>query len=224
MSEDINKLDNICERLIKQRSAAIQYYTYLKDIIDNESRWEKYKDSFSGNVINLTLVSFEQSLILFCDRVWDKSNDSQSIPNVMKILKRTEEEIIIRRSKDIDAEFTKDFPQKIKKQIERVLRQAEKLHKSKVKKVIRVIRTENYAHLVDASHDRVRNFPNGFDNHNVNRYDLINYAEETIRLIEDLEVIRSGTSYDFDESSKVFQKYCSEYWKHLPVFRDVEKN
>ena len=222
MSGALKQYDDIVERLIKQRQAGIQYATFLRDVADNESRWNKYKDSFSGNVVNMQIVAVEACLVLYCSRLWDCGRDNQSIPNAITALNSAKDALIQRRQDDLDSQFLDDLPFRLETQFANVNQQAEVLGNLSVRDVIRIIRTEHYAHLVENSRDRAKTFPDGFDDHGVTRLDVINFARDSTTLVEDLELLRSGTHYDFDESSEVFQNYCDQFWLHLPTFSEVE--
>lgn len=183
-TDDITKLNDIFARILQQRVAAIQYLTFIKDITDNNARWNKYKSSYSGHVIHLAVISIENSLLMFCDRVWDVSRDSQSIPNAVQIFAHRKREIIDRRSSDNDAGFIPNWRSKIEALVDEVEKEANKIRDDPVRRVLRVIRSEKLSHLVEESRDRRNYFPDGFENHNVKKRDLLIFSERTIRLIE----------------------------------------
>lgn len=214
--------DHIVTSLSKQRGPAIQYIVYLRDIADNSSRWEKYRDSFAGNVINLNIVSAENALILLCCRIWDEDKDAHSIPNAIKKLETHKLSTAERRTNNAALEIAQNPTKSILEQIVDIVAATSTLKKSCVRAAIQVMRTENLAHLLPVSRDRARNFPDGFENHNVTRYDLYDFAEDSIKLCERLEHLRIGTCDNFEETAAAFRTNCEAFWSSIPVFRDVE--
>jgi hypothetical protein len=172
----------------------------------------------------MTIVAVESCLIMFCDRVWDTSSDVQSIPNAVVILATHSEDVIARRSSDTDAKFIGGWHEEQKSQIEKIKLKCEAVRSSKVRKVIRIIRSENYSHLTENSRDRARHFPIGFENHDVTRNDLISFAKMSLDLIDKIEIVRTGTNRDYDGASQVFQRYCDEFWDAMPILAEAERN
>lgn len=220
---NLDDLDRTVQRLMKQQPTGIQCTVFLEDIAKELDRWEKYKDSYAGNVINLQIVGVENALLLFCDRVWDSGADAQSIPNAVRMLTHLKEKVLERRKFDVDVQFVPDWYEDQAALLQQIVSDTERLKDHQVRRVIRVIRTEHLAHLVEQSKDRARHFPSGFDDHGVRRNDLYSFAKDTIQLIERIELITSGNSADFDASAAVFRIYCQDYWENLPVFRDSER-
>lgn len=221
--DSLTKLDNIMSRLVLQRGAGIQYLSFMEDITNNTLRWDKYKNSYGGNVINMAIVSVEISLILFCNRLWDNHKDTQSIINAVKILTEESEKVISRRSNDVDATFTPDWKNKQHKFIDKISNRCNRLYSCEVRKVLRVIRSENLAHLVSDSRDRAKNFPQGFEHHTVKRKHLIKFAKLSVELIDKIELARNGTVYDTKGTIKIFQSYCDYFWNSMPVLQDEEQ-
>lgn len=215
-------LDLIVDRLLSQRGAAIQFETFLRDLADNDSRWEKYKDSLSGHVINMQIVSVENSLILLCSRIWDENTDAQSIPNGIKMLGSFSTELLDRRKQDVDFSVYKNAEIKHRELERYVFELYNSLCAKRVRQVLRVLRTENLAHLVSESRDRARHFPEGFEAHGVTRYDLYDFARASVKLIENIIHLVSGSVLSYEDSAQHFRVFCEKYWNAMPVFRDSE--
>jgi len=219
--KSLESVDVVCERLAKQRDAAIQYTVFLRDVTKPE-RWYKYGNSLSGHMINLQIVAVENALVLWASRVWDESRDAQSIPKAFLAVSQNIRKIIRRRSKDWDAQLQEEWTRKQFLSYRELNTEYLRLAESPVRNVVRVLRSENLAHLLAFSDDRRRLFPEGFDQHGVIRNDLFDFVESCIRLIDRIELFRVGHSRNFDESAAVFQSYCDAYWGAVPVFREVE--
>lgn len=220
--EQLEALDEMAEMVLRQMPAAVQYLTFLRDLAYNSERWEKYRDSFSGNVVNLQIVAVHGALLLLCDRLWDGGRKNLSLPQLLSELGRKRELLLQRRSSDADAKFEANWIQNQNERIDRIIAHGNALKNSKIRDVIRVIRTESLAHIIKESDDRARAFPEGFDGHNKTKSDLFDFAQASIDLVHEIEIVRTGCVHDFKGHMALFKKYCDAYWDSLPVFRSHE--
>ncbi|MEM8570707.1 MAG: hypothetical protein AAGG56_07320 [Pseudomonadota bacterium] len=221
---DLIRLDTILARLTRQRTAAISYLTFLRDMTDNDSRYVKYKSSYGGHVLNLAQIGIENSLILYCNRVWDQNPDAQSIPNSIKIFRGLGIKIAEKRAAFGEGDLAPGWKERQTVKLNEIISNYESIKMSKVRSVIRIIRTESLAHLLEESRDRKKDFPLGYENHNINRNDFYKYSEHTIRLIDLMAYFRSGKVYDYNETCSVFQSYCNAFWDNLPILSEVENS
>ena len=215
---NLDEFDRIVRALQKQRDPAIQFIAYLRDISENADRWEKYRDSFSGNIISLNIVTCENALILLCCRIWEKQLDQNTIPNAISAMQSTTTDAAsteLFRDHLARNNVSETYPAEISAL-------AKDLANDPIIPVIRVMRNENLAHSIDNSRYKKKYFPDGFENHGVSRNSLFEFAEKSVHVIDNLELIRSGTNHDYHASLKVFQKYCASYWNALPIFRQIE--
>jgi hypothetical protein len=196
----------------------------LKDLIDNADRWEKYRNSLSGHVAHLQIVCTHTSLLGYVNRVWDEGGDYQSIPNAYMKLLEVEAELIDWHVSSIEIlETHEDLRNHLNKKVVEVQETFEKLAKSDVRAYARVLRSENFAHLIENSRDR-RKLEKEMQDYFVTNNDLLDFAAESIVLSEGFTYLSIRLVNSFDASCRVFQKYCDLYWQSLPVFRVVEQD
>lgn len=220
-SEPIQRLRKILTSLQAQRAAGVQLATFLNDHEHNEDRFEKYRDSFSGNVLSLLVIGAHNSLVLFCARTLETSKDSLSIPNAVLLLEQSKGEII-REREELKRPFSDNALECLDLKIETAIKKSNDLTERQVAKAIRVIRTEKLAHSVENSRDRCNNFNNIYENIGISFSETYTLAKELINLIDSIDLIFSGRSNSFDRSSAVFQRYCDSFWEYVPIFRDIE--
>ncbi len=223
MSDEILKFDDACGKLSRQVSPATQYLAYLEYLSDNDDAWVKYKDSISGNIIKMNIMTAENALVLFCSRMFDSLNNAVSLVNQAKFIRQNQNELDRRRSEDWDALAYDDEWQALNEQRKQdLLKTVEKLAGSEALKVLKVMRHENLAHLIIESRDRKKNPGIDFDNHDLTRKRFFEFARDTIQSIERVELYRIGRDPQFDEMHRTFTGYSELFWNALPVFRDVE--
>ncbi len=220
----LEELDAILERLIKECGPATLYSVYLRDITDHKNRWETYRDSYAGNIIEMNIINAENALILYCSRIWETNQDGRSIPNAQNLISSNRDDIVERRSKDIEAQHVKKWKAKQHRFIEDSFDRYHELANSQTLRVSRNIRTENLAHLLENSRDKNRNFPEGFENHGVTLNDLCDYADRSTKLIQDFYRFVTGTDHSLEENAEVFKYYCESFWNIMPVFRNAEQS
>jgi hypothetical protein len=150
-NEGIEHFDGIISRFKAQRASGIQYLAFLSDLSDNDTRWEKYRDSFGGKIIHLAIITIENSLILFCSRLWDEAPDALSIPNAVLSAKHCIQDISDRHRLDLEGMSVPYDPLRFRKKLDEIDMLYEAAREMQARSVIRVMRSESLAHLLSDS-------------------------------------------------------------------------
>ena len=211
------KLVELSKELEKVRYAGIQYIVFLDDLVENPSRWEKYKSSQSQNVFGVITCAIEDALLLWNARNWDSGGDAVSVHNAICQIKRIETEIKdwnIRAGIDLSFE---DIPRDWQSDLAAIVSQDTS---NKIRNEIRVIRTERHAHRLITSGDR-KKLPEGYE-FSATLGDLLDQAKLTIDLIDKISYVLKRTDRSFEGSALQFRDDCQTFWNAMPVFRDVE--
>ena len=213
---------DICNRLSEQRHVGAQYSIFLGDLYSNPDYAKKYSGSYAGNVIHLQVTAVQSALIMFCARVWDDGRDTFCIPHAIKHINAVKS--------DSYGSFVQSLPavslvneSRLRVVIDRAMARWTALEASEIRKVVRVVRTEQLAHLTKNSGDRTKHFPAGdFDQHSLTMNNIVEFARESVMLIDDLVWLATGTVFSFDMNRTTFESYCSSFWTNMPVYADCE--
>jgi hypothetical protein len=212
----------ICIRLSKQRHAGAQYSIFLGDFFANPEYLRKYANSFAGNVVHLQITAMQSALIMFCARVWDPASDVLSIPNAVSHIKKIENYDDENLLGSLPAVASCDL-KRVRGLVHRTLLRFAALHTHETRRVVRVIRSEELAHLSEVSRDRSKLFPAGdFEQHTQTWNSVVEFARESVRLVDDLVWLGTGDVFSFDINRTTFEGYCRSFWTHMPVYGDCE--
>lgn len=220
---NLPQLQELSRKVSLQRYSAIQKIVFLEDLIENEDRWDIYRDSQSGEVIDMFISGIEDSLLLWCARNWETGTEQQSIERVIHLIQAIEpdvEKLNLDWGSDlnlggIEANWRADLDYIFQFS----LSNAQKVNLNEV----RVLRTERHAHSLCSSRDRKKLFPNGFKT-NATKYDLLELAKLSIGLIDKSEYVLCRRLRSFEDTATKFRDTCDTFWAALPVFRISEQN
>lgn len=219
----VEEFDKTVSKLERQCGFAIRLLAFLMDLSDNDLRWEKYRDSYSGHVIELARLSIEQSLMLFCNRVWDTRDDVRSIPTAITIFESIIEQLILRQQAS-----RPDRDEALRERCETSLFEikgiAKKLGEGETRKVLRIIRSENLAHSIDDSKDRQKLYSSRdeYEGHSVTGNDLFHFTEVSLEIISRLVYVSDGSDMLLQERLDTARSQTEEFWNCMPVLRNVE--
>ncbi len=221
----LGKFDQNIERLKKQQEFGFRCFAFLNGIIGNEIRQEKFQNSYAGHAVDLTIRSVQSSLMMFCSRHWDKNPDAQSIYCTAALGEKALQKIIDRHQAyfeknkiDRDADEYRDYFCRLKRDIDACAASHEAQY-------VRVIRSEDLAHLVVGSRDRKRALEEHpqFDLDQLSSTSLLSFARQTLELSERLVYFAERHSPGFDYHINFLTKYFDRYWDNLPNFSQVEE-
>ena len=216
-------VDEIIINLRRNADTATWHIGYLKAIIDQEVFKNKTRDSYSGYAIEAATVAVKQSLIMYCTRTWDKpskKNPLISIRSAMEYFYDPEKlikECKIQHEYDCFERLESRFARHHKK----IIAQFNLLEGDVSHGPLRVLRSENYAHLVVRSFDRDRLEKKG-QNHNTTWNELIRVSEETVKLVGEIGYLWDGLSNPYPERIDKALSYSNEFWRIMPILGDKE--
>ncbi|WP_292022966.1 hypothetical protein [Maritimibacter sp. UBA3975] len=219
----VEEFDKTVSKLERQCGFAIRSLAFLTDLSDNDLRWDKYRDSYSGHVLELARISIEQSLMLFCNRVWDHRRDVRSIHMAMRISESIMEELISRQETG-QPDHDKVLRKNSQLNLAEIKKKVKVLGDSDTRKVLRVIRSENLAHSIDDSKDRQNLYSSRseYEGHGVTGNDLFHFAEVSLEIINLLVRIRDGSDMLLRERLNTARNQTQEFWNCMPILRNVE--
>ncbi|MGV6849624.1 MAG: AbiU2 domain-containing protein [Marinibacterium sp.] len=211
----LEKLEEVLRNIKKQRTYGVRLLIYLQDWVGDSDRFDEFQGRKAMWVDALIADSIEEALILFCSRMWDSRADSTSLRVAWELVRENmsqlEEALNSHKFGKNDA-VGLDF----KAEIERVDGRIRELRDSEAYGVIRVIRTENLAHRLSDSRDRrTAGFltREDYDNHGVTLGDFLDFAEETIDVMDDISFLMGSSNSDRSKSARFFQEFLDVYWK-----------
>lgn len=229
-------LEQMIESLRQDAEAATRYIGYLKAVVDQEVVAQKLAHSFSGHALATATSAVKQALILYCARTWEKAPTSENLKPVISIpaaIARLQDPELIQF--DLQMRFPEDTSLSAEERLERLLRLEQRIYHRHAKMIaaygdlvaeaahgpLRVLRTENYAHLAINSHDRQGLEKAGLMS-GTTWNDLLRVSEATVHLVGELGYFWDRSSNPYQEWIKTAHRQCREFWRILPVLGDVE--
>ena len=227
----LETFDLTVDRIKRQQPFGLACYTFLKSIVGNDARHEKFNGSYGGHAVDLSIRSIQSSLILFCSRHWDQPRPDmdeqqiyQSIPAIGDTDSTVIDEIVDRHQEEFDRlGFDRDA-QEFRQYFDGLSQEIDATSSSLDSRFVRVHRTEQLAHQVASSRDRLnarRDHPD-FDLGGFTVEKLLEFSEKTLRLGEKIIYFRERLVPSFDDRVENFEQYYDRFWDCLPVFADVE--
>ena len=214
-------VDEILDNLRADAGIATWRVGYIKSIINNKIIPEKIGSSYSGYAVAVANLSVEEALILYCTRSWDRHNDVFSLPSITEALP-SEQDIYTRRIGNFKSSPPSDLDITVKKRYSEYFTAYNAALNSDIDGSLRVIRTEELAHRTLNSHTRQKleaSKPIMDATYNL----LVSRAEQTIALVNKLDLLLNGSSNPYSERIKNSTRYCQEFWRLIPNLNIEEK-
>lgn len=174
---------------------------YMRALIGNPDPPAKMHDSFSGFAMEVANVAVKRELALYCARAWDDAKDAISLPTLTAKLPAPSPANRARRDSYLAA--------------------YQKAKDEDVGVGLRVFRTEWLAHRVAHSKDRA-NFETVKPIENVTYDELVARGSVTVSLVAELRYLWTGREAAYDDHLAGAERHCREFWRVLPVLREVE--
>lgn len=223
--------DQTVDRIKRQQPFGLACYAFLKGIVGNDARHEKFNGSYGGHAIDLCIRSIQSSLILFCSRHWDQPRpkmDEQQIYQSIPAIRGTDptviDEIVGRHQEEFDRIGIDRDARHFRQYFDDLAQEIDMTSLSANRSFVRVHRTEQLAHQVASSRDRLnaqRDQPE-FDLGGFTVDRLLEFTEHTLRLSEKVVYFREGLVPSFEGRVQYFELYYDRFWDCLPVLSDVE--
>jgi hypothetical protein len=150
----LQKFDDTVDRMHRQQNFGLSCYAFLSGIADNSDRGAKYSNSYAGHALDLCIQNVQTGLLLFCSRHWDISDGLHSIPAAKTHAGHALDKIVSRHREFFAANDIERDTQEFYGYFEDLSSDVEDLGTSLIQSQIRVLRTEQYAHLTTNSRDR----------------------------------------------------------------------
>jgi hypothetical protein len=224
LNADLTKFDDIVNRIHRQQDYGFALYSFLAGIVNDADRTAKFNNSYAGHAMDLCIRSVQTGLVLFCSRHWDTSADAQSIPAAKQYAERALNEIISRhRAFFIDSGIERDA-QEFSGYFENLSAEVDRISASPTQSQIRVLRTEQYAHLNTGSRDRERAISAHpfFDMDDLTIDALLGFARQTLELGNRFIYLQRLLAPEFDGRVSHISRYYDKFWDNLPVFSEIE--
>jgi hypothetical protein len=220
----LQKFDDTVDRMHRQQNFGLSCYAFLSGIADNSDRGAKYSNSYAGHALDLCIQNVQTGLLLFCNRHWDISDGLHSIPAAKTHAGHALDKIVSRHREFFAANDIERDTQEFYGYFEDLSSDVEDLGTSLIQSQIRVLRTEQYAHLTTNSRDRKKALSEHtfFDMDGLTTEALLVFARQTIELSDRFIYLKQRLSPDFDKRVAHFSAYYDKFWDNLPIFSEVE--
>ena len=222
---DYSKLIEISGELQRQIGFAVHAYTFLKDQVDHPERFQKYRNSDAGIVPSLAILSVDQVLTMYLARTWDARSDAYSIPIAVSIAQASINEIVQYHINDFASRGIEGRdPNEFRAYLGGIVEKTDRLMATEVNKVIRVIRTEAYAHSLVESRDRKKLFPENspYEAHSATRNDQLALARSTFEITGMLDYLLTRCSDPVEERIARVDQAVKSFWKLMPTFSEFK--
>ena len=227
-NDHLNNFDKTVDRIKRQQEFGFSCYAFLSGVVDDVDRKEKYNASYAGHALDLCIRSIQTSLVLFCSRHWDPWNEQrpiESLPSARVLGETALEEIIARHRAYFEESNIQRNAEEFRSYFGKLAQEVDELARSEIRSQIRVLRTEQYAHLTTNSSDRqnaVKANPE-FDTNDVTVKSLLDFTETTLRLGSRFIYLKELLSPEFEGRVSFIARYHDRFWDNLPNFSETEE-
>lgn len=220
----LQRFDEVIDRIDRQQEFGLSCYAFLSGIVGNSDRHARYNHSYAGRALDLCIRSVQTSLVLFCSRHWDEGDDLQSIPTARAHAECALDEIVRRHREFFVTHGIERDAQEFYDYFEDLSSDVRNVEASPTQSKIRILRTENYAHLTTKSRDRDKalSMHSDFDMDDLTINSLLVFTQQTIELSNRLLYLKERLFPKFDEQVAHRSGYYDKFWDNLPVFSEVE--
>lgn len=220
----IQKFDDTVDCMYQQQDKGLSCYAFLSGIANNSDCGAKYSSSYAGHALDLCIENVRTGLLLFCSRHWDTSDCFHSIPTAKAHAERALDEIVSRHREFFAANDIDRDAQDFYGYFETLSSDIEDLEASLIQSQIRVLRTEQYAHLTTNSRDRKRALSKNqfFNMDDLTNGKLLFFAKQTLELSNRFIYLQRRLAPDFEKRVNYVSAYYDKFWDNLPIFSEVE--
>ena len=217
--DEFNKL---LDELRKDADQATWFIGFLKAVVDNEQVPERLNNSLSGFAGVTARAGVKNSVILYCARAWDEAKDAVSLRRAVENLPSLEH-LEARRREQIGA-ISRDVPvTPLAGRYEAFMAKYQAVRDKPYHPSIRLLRTEHFAHRLLKSREREKLEDESIVVLDATYDELLELAEETLSLVGQLGYLWDRVVDPYPDQLKRTTKYSREFWRLMPVLKDVEK-
>lgn len=214
-------VDRAIEQINDEFMLGIALLAFSRTVIDRPENWDKIKDAYSGNAIDLMIKMTLRELRLWCVRLLEPNG--HSLVQVASRLPQLREKIVAARfaanPKWSDDQLEVDV---LSDQIEDFCLKVKQLSESLVATELRIVRDEHFAHLLKGiSAFRKRKTTRSDDG-----YTWSEVTDLMMQLLEScaqLKRIWFFHVHSVESSVSSYQRYCEGFWKLLPNLKNAEE-
>lgn len=201
---------------------ATWFVGFLQSVVNDHDMIDgKLAGSGAGIVAFATQSAAKQSLILYCARAWDPAGDAISLRIATEHLPPLDS-IILRKYDRLEMPVPEDRDAVLDESYAQFMQDYRKVEVNDFHPTFRVMRTEYFAHRVLLSHDRKKVERQGILIRDATIDDLLDLSVATINLVGQLGYLWDQQANAYGDRLKRATAYSQEYWRLLPVFREVE--
>lgn len=217
-----SEFDDLLEELRKDADQATWFIGFLKAVVDNDQVPARLNNSLSGFAGVTARAGVKNSVILYCARAWDQDKDAISLRRAVENLPSLEN-LEARRRRQIE-EISPDIPvTPLAKRYAAFAEKYEAVRKKPYHPSIRLLRTEHFAHRLLKSRERKKLEGEDIVVLDATYDELLELAEETVSLVGQLGYLWDRVADPYPDRLERTTKYSREFWRLMPVLKDVEK-
>jgi hypothetical protein len=215
------EFDELLEELRKDADQATWFIGFLKAVVDNDQIPARLNNSLSGFAGVTARAGVKNSVILYCARAWDQDNDAISLRRAVENLPSLED-LDARRRRHIE-DISPEIPvTSLAKRYAAFKRKYEAVRNKPYHPSIRLLRTEHFAHRLLKSRERKKLEGEDFVILGATYNELIELAEETVSLVGQLGYLWDRVADPYPDRLERATRYSREFWRLMPVLKDVE--
>ncbi|WP_157764525.1 hypothetical protein [Rhodobacter sp. CZR27] len=217
------EFDALITELRNEADEAAWHIGFMKVAIDqNEMIADRLNGSCSGYAGLVARSAVKAAVILYCARAWDKARDSVSLRRAFEEFPALDD-LNTRRSEQLATLGIEFDEATLVGRYANLLEEYSVAEASPEHHHIRLLRTEYFAHRVIESDDRKKLAKAGVDVDPATYDGLLRLAVTTVSLVGEFGYLWDRLSNPYPDRIAYAERCCREFWRNVPVLRDVEE-
>lgn len=200
------------------------YIGFVKATINRTDIAEKINGSMAGFAVQTQITCVVNATVIFCARLWDEGEGCISIPTLFQKVAEDVPRLERRRAErlaGIELTCTEfDF----KGQINKISAELDRLKGDPSRHKVRVLRTENHAHLIEVSRDRKIAEKQVPDVDKFTYGDLVDFSTSSVNLVDRIRYLWDQTIIGSNDRINRMEKNSSNYWNAMPKLDEYDSS
>lgn len=217
----VAKFSNLLAHLEVDAHTAAYNVGYLRAVIDEEIVGQKLDCSMSGRALTTATDAITRVTALYCARSWEQNAKFITVPAATKAMPSDEEVIAYQRTGGLQGDQSNLLAATAKRRA-KALEAIDAAAKMPSHPYLRVMRSEWLAHRIEVSRDREKLESKDGEIRGVMYREIMECAAATVTAVGELHYFLNGICSPWPDRMRRAEEDCREFWRCLPVFRDVE--